>query len=119
MMSSSHLVEIDLLREGDRLHTRELLPSAEYFVHVSRKTRRPKGSVWPIRLPQRLPVIGIPLKEGDADAELDLQQVLVTAFDRAAYDLQIDYRSEPKPALAPEFAEWANALLVSKGLRLG
>lgn len=52
MMSSSHLVEIDLLREGDHLHTRELLPQADYFVHVSRKDRRPKGYVWPIRLPQ-------------------------------------------------------------------
>ena len=117
MTSSSHFVEIDLLREGDHLHTRELLPEAEYFVHVSRKDRRPRGYVWPIRLRQRLPVIAIPLKSGDADAELDLQAVLSTAYDRAAYDLEIDYRSEPTPPLCGEVAEWANALLVSKGLR--
>ena len=117
MTSTSHFVEIDLLREGDHLHTRELLPPAEYYVHVSRKDRRPKGYVWPIRLFQRLPVIGIPLKEGDPDAELDLQAVLATAYERAAYDLQIDYRSEPTPRLAPEMAEWANTLLTSKGMR--
>jgi hypothetical protein len=117
MTSTSHFVEIDLLREGDHLHTRELLPPAEYYVHVSRKDRRPKGYVWPIRLSQRLPVIGIPLKEGDPDAELDLQAVLATAYERAAYDLQIDYRSEPTPRLMPEMAEWANTLLTSKGMR--
>jgi hypothetical protein len=117
MNSSSHFVEIDLLREGDHLHTRELLPPAEYYVHVSRKDRRPKGYVWPIRLPQRLPVIGIPLKECDPDAKLDLQEVLATAYERAAYDLQVNYRAEPTPRLAPEMAEWANTLLTSKGMR--
>lgn len=117
MNSSSHFVEIDLLSEGDHLHTRELLPMAEYYVHVSRKDRRPKGYVWPIRLPQRLPVIGIPLKEGDPDAKLDLQEVLATAYERAAYDLQVNYRAEPTPRLAPEMAEWANTLLTSKGKR--
>jgi len=117
MLSSTHFVEIDLLRAGDHLHTRELLPKADYFVHVSRKDKRPKGFVWPIRMPQRLPVISIPLKEGDADVELDLQAVLITAYERAAYDLEIDYRSEPKPPIEPEYAQWVQELLVSKGLR--
>ena len=117
MTSSSHFVEIDLLRDGDHLHTRELLPPGEYFVHVSRKDRRPKGYVWPILLPQRLPVIGIPLKEGDGDVELDLQMVLAIAYDRAAYDLEVDYRSEPVPPFSQRYAEWASALLIAKGLR--
>ncbi len=117
MTSTSHFVEIDLLRAGDHLHARELLPRGDYFVHVSRKDRRPKGYVWPIRLPQRLPVIAIPLKEGDSDVELDLQIVLATAYDRAAYDLEIDYRSEPIPPLGAEYSEWANRLLISHGLR--
>jgi len=42
---------------------------------------------------------------------------LVTVYDRAAYDLQIDYRSEPVPPLPAHHAEWANELLKSKGLR--
>ena len=113
MLSSSHFVEIDLLREGDHLHTRELLPPAEYYVHVSRKDRRSKGYVWPIRLP----LIGIPLREGDPDANLDLQEVLATANERAAYDLQVNYRTEPTPPLATEMAEWANTLLTATGKR--
>lgn len=86
-------------------------------MHVSRKDRRPKGYVWPIRLPQRLPLIGIPLKEGDADVELDLQAVLAAAYDRAAYDLEIDYRLDPVPLLCEEYAGWTRDLMVSKGLR--
>lgn len=86
-------------------------------MHVSRKDRWPKGYIWPIQLPQRLPVIAIPLKEGDPDVELDLQAVLATAYDRAAYDLEIDYRSEPTPCLDPVQAAWSNALLVSHRFR--
>ncbi|MCA9049831.1 MAG: DUF4058 family protein [Planctomycetaceae bacterium] len=117
MTSSSHFAEIDLLRDGDHLHTRELLPAAEYFVHVSRMDRRPQGYVRPIRLHQRLPVIGIPLKPGDEDMPLDLQTVLATAWDRAAWDLGIDYRSDPVPPLNPEQTAWAHNLLTSAGLR--
>lgn len=117
MTSSSHFVEIDLLRGGDHLNTRELLPPADYTVHVSRKDHRPKGYVWPILLPQRLPVIGIPLKQGDNDAQLDLQSVLNTAYERAAYDLQINYSNEPTPALSEDAASWVHRLLVSHGLR--
>jgi hypothetical protein len=42
---------------------------------------------------------------------------LNTAYDRAGYDLVIDYRSDPAPMLAPMQAEWADALLKKKGLR--
>ena len=66
---------------------------------------------------RRLPVIPIPLKPGDPDARLDLQAVLDAAYDRAGYDLEIDYRSEPNPPLGGELAAWADQLLRSKGLR--
>jgi hypothetical protein len=117
MMSPSHLIEIDLLREGDHIHTRELFPPADYYVHVSRTGDRPKGYVWPILLTQRLPVIFIPLKPEDPDAELDLQAVLNTAYDRAAYDLVVDYTRQPVPPLTDETAAWATELLRAKGLR--
>ncbi len=117
MTSSTHLVEIDLLRDGDHLHCRELLPKADYYVHVSRRGDRPRGTVWPILLPQRLPVISIPLNSEDPDVMLDLQTVLNTAYDRAAYDLVVDYRIAPVPPLTGQLIEWANALLCSQGKR--
>jgi hypothetical protein len=89
----------------------------EYLVHVSKKGLRRRGLLYPIRLRPRLPVIPIPLKPDDPDVRLDLQAVLDEAYDRAAYDMEIDYRKEPRPPLDGELAAWADQLLRSKGLR--
>ena len=103
MRSFTHLVEVDLLRDGVSLHAREILPLADYYVHVSRRGQRPRGLVWPILLPQRLPVIGIPLLPDDPDVSLDLQSVLNIAYERAAYDLEIDYQQAPVPCLPTRY----------------
>jgi hypothetical protein len=84
---------------------------------VSRKSNRPKAFVWPIRLQQRLPVIPIPLKNGDPDAELDLQPALASVYDGGAYAFKIDYTREPIPPLPADLAKWANKLLRQKKLR--
>lgn len=117
MNTPSHLVEIDLLRGGRSFLPRDICSEGDYFAHVSRAEMRPKGTVWPIRLNQRLPEIQIPLKPGDADAHLDLQQVLNAAYERAAYDLAIDYRREPDPPLPPDYAAWADNVLRNAGRR--
>lgn len=117
MQSPSHFVEIDLLREGMSIQTRELLPKADYYVHVSKKGDRPKGMVWPIQLEQRLPAIDIPLLPEDPDAKLDLKAVLDSAYDRAGYDLEIDYRRDPVPPVVPERSDWVVRLLSEKQLR--
>lgn len=116
--SPTHLVEIDLLR-GTRmvpLIPRKVRPH-EYLVHVSRERMRPRGELWGIRLPQRLLVIPIPLKKDDPDGRLDLQAALDSAYDRAQYDLRIDYRKPPRPPLDEKLDAWSDQLLRSKGLR--
>ncbi len=105
--SDTHLVEIDLLRQGEPIYTGERLPPHDYLVHVSRHAMRPRGTLWPISLTQRLPVIQIPLRNQDADAQLDLKVVLDTAYDRAGYDLVIDYHHPPSIALDEKNANWA------------
>lgn len=114
--SPSHWVEIDLLRLGTPSVPREIL-SSHYAVHVLRVQKRPETETWPISLQQQLPVVRIPLKSGDPDASLDLQRVLSSAYDRAGYDLTVDYRADPVPPLAAEDAAWAHQWLQSKGLR--
>jgi hypothetical protein len=116
MSSPSHWVAIDLLRAGVGVQTLRPLPPYEYLVHVSRAGRHPRGRFWPIRLPQPLPSIPIPLKPEDPDVPLDLQAVLDTAYDRAGYDLSVDYTRDPVPPLTGEWAEWAGRLLRDKGL---
>lgn len=84
---------------------------------MSRRGDRPRGTVWPILLPQRLPVILIPLKPEDPDVELDLQTVFNTAYDPAAFDIVVDYRSEPVPPLTGPSIKWANDVLHAQGKR--
>jgi len=111
MHSPAHLVEIDLLRQGPRAVKTLNMPACDYLVHVSRASERPKGKLWPIPLRSPLPAIPIPLKKPDPDAMLDLQRVLNTVYDRAAYELTVDYSQDPVPPLAPEQAAWAKELL--------
>jgi len=56
-------------------------------------------------LEQPLITIPIPVRVGDEDAALDLQAVLQTAYDRAGYDLRIDYSTDPVPSLRPKAAD--------------
>jgi hypothetical protein len=106
--SRVHFVEIDLLRGGPRMPWRDM-PECDYCVVVSRVERRPKAGIWPIRLRERLPEIPIPLRAGDNDARIDLQQVLHRIYDAAGYAYYI-YAGAPEPALSGADAAWAQAL---------
>jgi hypothetical protein len=117
MRSETNWVEIDLLREGVPVFAREEYPPCEYLVHVSKRSGRPKGVVWPIRLRQRLPEILVPLAGTDPDSKLDLQPLLDMVYDRGPYAVKLDYRLDPVPPLPPELAAWADALLRKKKLR--
>jgi hypothetical protein len=85
-----HLIEIDLLRGGERPPLDKPVPKAPYYVTLSRAERRPSVTVWPIQLKDHLPVIPVPLLYPDPDVSLDLGQLVVDVYERGAYDLQID-----------------------------
>lgn len=118
MRSPTHFIEIDLLRAGKGFPPYEALPEHDYRVHLSRVQRRPHGLLWPIRMDQRLPTIPVPLHGADPDAGLDLQAVLNAAYDRAAYELELEYtQPPPSPVLSPEQAQWVDMLLREKRCR--
>lgn len=117
MASGSHFVEIDLLRAGARFGPDEELPPYEYLINVSRAERRPKVTVWPVRLDQRLPTIPIPLLPTDPDAHLDLQGLLTAIYDRSGYAIDVDYTKDPVPPLPPKWRGWAKKLLAGKRRR--
>jgi hypothetical protein len=106
-----HLIEIDLLRSHPRMPFDDPLPAADYLVMVAKGGERPHCSVWPISVRQPLPTIPIPLLDPDPPVPLALGQALHTAYERARYDLRIDYRKPPFPPLTPPDAAWAEALL--------
>jgi hypothetical protein len=111
LRSSAHLLEIDLLRHGQRVPMTDPLPAAPYFVLLSRAPDRPMTEVWPVTLQERFPSIPVPLLPGDNEATLDLQGVLTTVYDAAGYDLAIDYTRPPEGPLSPADAAWIEELL--------
>jgi hypothetical protein len=107
LTSPVHLIEIDLLRSYPRMPFDDPLPAAHYLVMVCKAGERPRSSVWPISVRQPLPTIPIPLLPPDPSVPLDLGHALRTAYERARYDLRVDYRRPPVPPLSPADAAWA------------
>ena len=113
-----HLVVVDLLRGQPSIELpAPRLPSSEYAVFVRRADDPARLLVWQVHLRDRLPAVQIPLQGTIVDPILELQAVLATAYERAGYDLDINYKKEPEPPLSPEHTAWADQLLRSKGLR--
>lgn len=112
LTSPVHLIEIDLLRSFPRMPFDDTLPSADYMVMVCKVDERPHSSVWPINVRQSLPSIPIPLLQPDPPVSLAMGQALRTAYERARYDLRVDYSKPPVPPLSPADTEWAQALSI-------
>ncbi len=115
LLSTTHLLEIDLLRSGKRVPMHEPLPQAPYFVFLSRAERRPVVEVWKIMLAEPLPSVPVPLLAGDTDVMLDLQLALTTVYDALGYDLSVDYTKPPDIALGEEDARWVGEHLRAVG----
>ena len=99
LLSMTHLLEIDLLRKGKRVPMRSPLPTAPYFVFLSRYEKRPITDIWQIKLNQPLPIVPVPLLAGDDDITLDLQQAFTNVYDLVGYDLILNYNNPPDVAL--------------------
>lgn len=107
LQTSVHLLEIDLLRGGSRIPVNDPLPSAAYYVYLSRASHRPFTEVWAISLPDRLPVVPIPLLAADPDVALDLQAAVDSCFDLVGYERLLDYTAPlPSPELSVAEATW-------------
>jgi hypothetical protein len=103
-----NLVEIDLLRAGNRSATTKPLASkTDFCAFVHRLELRPKVLVyeWSIRDP--LPPIPIPLAGGDPDVSLHLQEAFTEFYDLAQYAIAIDYGEPLRPPLRKADAAWA------------
>jgi hypothetical protein len=117
LLGTAHLIEIDLLRKGQRLPMKELLPPAPYYVYVGRSETRPDTDVWPVLLDRPLPSVPVPLLAEDPDVMLDLQLAFTTVCDLSDYDLEIDYTKPADVPLSPKEADWSDSHLRAAGLR--
>jgi hypothetical protein len=114
LQSQAHLVELDLLRGGERLPMVTPLPPGDYYAIVSRRNRRPKADVYAWTMIQTLPEIPIPLKKGDSDVMLQLQPIFATVYERARYDLSVDYQAPLDPPPGDAEVEWLSQLLARR-----
>lgn len=116
------LMEVDLIRAGEPviLAARHGLPDdaiAPFMVSVFRGIRPRQLEYFPIRLPDPLPRIGVPLRPGDSDAALDLAALLDQVYAQGRYAEVIDYTLPCVPPLRGDEAAWADALLRSAQVR--
>jgi hypothetical protein len=122
LQAKVNLVEIDLLRDGPYLLAApaQVVPLpylAPYRICVVRASRPHQAEVYRVSLRERLPTFRIPLRESDADARLDLQELIEKAYENGGYDTDIDYRVDPFPTLQGEDALWADGVLRAAGRR--
>ncbi|MBI4605404.1 MAG: DUF4058 family protein [Planctomycetes bacterium] len=111
LRSASHLVEVDLLRGGERLPTVEPLPPADHYGFVSREERRPRVEVYRWSVRDRLPRLPVPLCQPDPDAVLDLQAAFETVYDGMGYDYSLDYAAPVLPPLSEPDSRWVQERL--------
>ncbi|UBF25561.1 DUF4058 family protein [Kovacikia minuta CCNUW1] len=111
LSSLSHLVEIDLLRSGSPM---AMVGATEthYRLLVSRAIDRPTADLYSFNLPDPIPSFPLPLKSPDADINVNLQEIFAGVYDRASYDLRLDYSLPiPPPALSQADQQWLDRLL--------
>jgi hypothetical protein len=113
----TNLVEIDLLRAGDPMPVLGWGGQSDYRLLLSRGDHRPRAQLLPFGVRQPIPSFALPLLRGDDEPKVDLSALLHALYDRAGYDLRLDYRADAEPPLDGEDAAWADELLRTAGLR--
>lgn len=114
--SATHFIEIDLLRAGEpfpfQLHNDEA--QSDYRIIVSRAPDRPLAAVYLFTIRDPIPDIPVPLQVGDAEPTLALNRLLHDVYDRAGYDLTMDYQqAPPPPPMSEQDLQWMRQLLRS------
>lgn len=106
LLSATNLVEIDLLRGGQRMPMLDPWPDSPYTLLVSRTATFRKCKVWPAHFQLPLPSIPIPLAKPDPDVILELQPMIDSIYGRSRYERSIDYGNPADPPLRPTEAAW-------------
>ncbi|NJN67329.1 MAG: DUF4058 family protein [Chloroflexaceae bacterium] len=97
LKTSTHLLELDLLRGGTRIALVGEPPPAPYYVYLSRGEHRPYTQVWPVALRHPLPTVPVPLLPPDPDVPLDVQAAISACFALVGYERLLDYALPPPP----------------------
>lgn len=111
LLGNVNLVEIDLLRDGQRPPSFDAWPDSPYYLLVARASREQYAKVWRASFQRPLPEIPVPLDKPDADIPLRLQPMIDAIYKRARYGDSINYNKPLKPPLRGAEATWVKAQL--------
>ena len=111
--SDTHLVEIDLLRDGHSVvaappHQLRHLGEYDYLVSVERAGQRGRFEIYRRSLRDALPIVNIPLAGDDPDVPLKLQDAVAQVYTAGSYRDRIDYSKPCFPSLSEEGQAWAS-----------
>ena len=109
-----HLVELDLLRGGQRLRLGKPLPPADCYYFLSRADQRPDCQVYFWTLRQPLPKLPVPLREPDPDLLIDLAAVFNTAYERGRFQRRLNYQGQLPAQLRAGEQDWVETVLKKK-----
>ena len=82
--SLTHLVEIDLLRQGKPMPMKGQEIQSHYRIVVSRSSERPKADLYVFNLQQEIPSFPLPLQPEDTEPVINLQDLLHRSTSKAA-----------------------------------
>jgi Protein of unknown function (DUF4058) len=117
LLGNVNLVEIDLLRGGQRMPMVDPWPDSPYTMLVAR-ARSQLCRVWRAHYRRLLPVIPVPLAKPDSDIPLDVQPMIDEIYQRFRYPRSIDYSKPLTPPLDAAEAGWLKQhLQVGRGHR--
>lgn len=115
--SLTNFIEIDLLRSGKPMSVVGAPVKSDYRILVSRSDTRPTADMYAFNVQNQIPLFPVPLLSGDAEPVVNLKDLLDLIYDRARYDIRVDYSGEPVPRLSDGDAVWADGVLKQLGLR--
>lgn len=111
LSSRTHLIEVDLLHSGEPMALAAGQLKSHYRILVSRSDQRPQADLYAFNLSDKIPRFPLPLKAEDIEPVIDLGNLLNQVYDRAGYEVVIDYTQPPVPPLDEAALAWTHSWL--------
>jgi hypothetical protein len=115
LLGNVNLVEIDLLRGGQRMPMLDPWPNSPYVLMVAKAKKAQLCQVWPSYFQRPLPTIPVSLSRPDPAIPLNLQPLIEGIYQRYRYERSIDYAKPLSPPLDDEQAAWLERQLRQRG----
>ena len=116
--STTHLVEVDLLRAGRPMPVIGDVPPCHYrILVVNARQADAIANLHPFSIQTPIPNFVMPLSEGSEGIAIDLKPIIDEVCFLGSYDRDIDYDLDPEAPLSDADRIWLDEFLRGQGLR--